>query len=160
MKKIPLTRGKFALVDSDDYEKVTQYTWRCTVYGYAVAYMGGGRKAPKYQPMHRFLLDAPRGVQVDHINGNPLDNRRSNIRLCTAAQNSQNTRKRKGTSSRFKGVYWHKAASKWMAYINVGGRRIYLGLYLSETAAALAYDEAAKKHFKSFAKLNFPQEAA
>jgi hypothetical protein len=100
----------------------------------------------------RFLLSAPPGVFVDHANGNPLDNRRVNIRLATPAQNLANSRKRNGHASTFKGVSLCKG--KWQARIKVAGRAVYLGTFEEEWLAADAYDEAARAHFGEFAKTN------
>jgi len=104
--------------------------------------------------MHRLILDVPDGLQVDHIDGDGLNNRRSNIRMCTAAQNRQNSRiqtMRLGipTTSRFKGV--SRNYGKWAVHIN--GK--WVGRYNDEVSAAKAYDAAARQAFGEFAKTNF-----
>jgi hypothetical protein len=108
--------------------------------------------------LHRLIMNAPKGVQVDHINGDTWDNRRCNLRLCTNTQNSRNRRKRESTSSLYKGVYWNKATGKWMAYIKVDGAQKHLGLFQDEASAARTYDIAAIESFSAFANLNFPKK--
>ncbi len=93
-------------------------------------------------------------MDVDHINGNRLDNRKCNLRLATRSQNLQNSRKRTGCSSRFKGVNWLGQNKRWRARIKVFGKEIALGCFISELEAAEAYNKAAKEHFGDFAKLN------
>jgi hypothetical protein len=94
---------------------------------------------------------------VDHINGDTLDNRRANLRVCTKSENNRNRRKLHPTTSRFKGVY--KNTKPWIALIECNGKQFVLGRFASEEEAALAYDKAAKEHFGSFARLNFPPAA-
>ncbi len=105
--------------------------------------------------MHRAILNAPKGLLVDHIDGNGLNNRKSNLRLCTFAQNAHNSRPRRNSSSRYKGVCWHKVKKKWTVSIYKGGKRTYLGYYDDEIEAALAYDRKATELFGEFAYLNF-----
>jgi hypothetical protein len=95
-------------------------------------------------------------MHVDHINGNGLDNRRANLRLCTLVENNRNTQKRRGCVSEFKGVTYRPSRNKpWLAKVCVG-KTSYSRSLATELEAALAYDEMAKKHFGEFAKLNFP----
>lgn len=155
MKTIPLTRGKVALVDDEDYEDIAADTWHCNNSGYAV------RNRPRSdqktfgckEHMHRRImgLDAKDSREVDHINGNPLDNRRANLRVCTHAENTRNQIPRKGNASGLKGVYWHKETGKWRALIKAGGRSVSLGLFKTKEQAHQAYCEAAKKYFGEFA---------
>lgn len=158
-KKISLTRGKYAIVDNKDYEDLSQFSWwanKCGRKWRAVrSYRKDGKCKKEY--MHRrilswqiWLLRNHFKCEVDHINGNPLDNRKSNLRLCTHRQNIQN---RCGNhirkSSKYKGVCRHKG--KWMARICDN----YLGRFKSEKDAALAYDAAAEKLYSKFAYTNF-----
>ncbi len=96
------------------------------------------------------------GLCVDHINGDPLDNRRSNLRVCTHAQNLQNKRKAKHGRALFKGLAWRADIQKWQVSVARGGKRYHLGFFLDQGAAARAYDKKALELFGEFAKLNFP----
>jgi len=104
--------------------------------------------------MHRAILNAPPRMDVDHINGNGLNNTRENLRLCTRSQNMMNQRLKGGTS-RFRGVSWLKGGAKWHAQVRANGKRLHLGLFTDETEAAMAYDAAARELFGDFARLNF-----
>ena len=94
---------------------------------------------------------------TDHRNGNGLDNRRANLRICTLSENRMSSRKREGCSSQYKGIAWDKYRQKWQAYINVDGKRQHLGRFEDEREAARAYDQAAKKRFGNFARLNLEE---
>jgi hypothetical protein len=104
--------------------------------------------------MHRLIMNAPTDRQVDHVNGDRLDNRRANLRLATQRENSANTRKRSSNKSGVKGVVWDKARKKWAAYIKVNYRSIGLGRFDTIDAAAEAYATAARKHFGAFARIS------
>lgn len=105
--------------------------------------------------LHRMVMNAPYGVQVDHINGDTLDNRRCNLRLCSHAENQHNKNSQAGTS-KYKGVYLYKRDKKWRAMIAKNKKNIHLGYFNDEIQAAHAYDEAARQLFGEFARLNFP----
>ena len=165
VKKIKLTQGKYALVDDEDYPKVSKYKW-CAYYNphtksyYAIRNTKINEKWTS-QRMHRFILGVTDpNIQVDHIiSGNTLDNRKSNLRVVTHNQNMWNQRKPKlyagkPTSSIYKGVSWNKKAKKWKAEIKVNNKYFYLGLYKNEKDAALAYNKAARKYFGKYALLN------
>lgn len=163
-RQIPLSKGKVALVDDEDYERVNQYRWCFTDVGYAVGYAGGdwsGGKQPRHISMHRFILDAPPHLKVDHINGNGLDNRRANLRYATTSQNAQNKRGRKSGTSRYKGVYWDKQRNRWRAVVILNGKHHHGGDHRIEEDAARAYDRLALKLFGEYARFNLghPQEA-
>jgi len=104
--------------------------------------------------MHRLILKAQKGQQVDHINGNGLDNRKDNLRFCTSSQNYQNSRKRKNCSSKYKGVWWHKQSKKWQTGIVLNYKNYHLGYFTNEIEAAKAYDLTAAEFFGEFARLN------
>lgn len=161
MKTIELTQGKSAIVDDADYEWISAHRWYFVDsgkhgYGHAARQVrvdsGGWRQVR----MHREIVGAKAGEQVDHINGDPLDNRRSNLRICNNAQNRANMHRKRRSSSRYKGVHWHKRDRRWVATITINGQRIALGSYTDEEEAARAYDRAAPEVFGEFARTNFP----
>lgn len=159
--KIPLNSRKYpelhALIDEADYELVSQYRWRAHSAGSGLYYAIQG--ARDTNSMHRLIMSPPDNMQVDHINGDGLDNRRSNLRIATSSQNHAN-RKRllRVKSSVYRGVTWHKAAGKWQAAIKANQAFHYLGVYESEEDAARAYDRAAMIYFGEFANTNFTTE--
>lgn len=163
MKEIPLSNGGVALVDDEDYEALSRWTWRRDYKGYARrTYYGGyyladGKKKVRTMTMHRQIMGNERGVQYDHINGNKLDCRKSNLRRATNQQNLWNTRRTRG-SSRFKGVMWRASRSKWRVKVKQGDRYLELGEFRNEEIAAMAYDDAVRKLRGEFARLNFPRE--
>lgn len=164
MKEIALTKGMTALVDDEDFEWLNQNKWYANDAGrhvYAARHLWDhATKKKRRLYMHRAILDAPAHLQADHINHNGLDNRRANLRLCTMAQNQANSRKRRShTSSRFKGVSWHKATRNWRAAIKIGRHSKTLGYFEDEVEAAHVYDVRAREAFGEFAKLNFELEA-
>lgn len=141
-------------IDDEDYAIIEGYTWYTDKNGYAVAH-DEQHPSRKIVKMHRLLMNPGIGQEVDHKNGIPLDNRRSNLRLCSHSQNGKNKRSSKG-SSRFKGVSLHKRINKWMASITMNYKKIHLGYFETEEQAAKSYDLKAKELFGEFANLNFP----
>lgn len=162
MKRIPLSQGKFALVDDEDFEFLSQWKWGLdrSGSGYASrnAYLGGGRKNPKRQTirMHRLILGLP--GDVDHIDGDGLNNQKSNLRPCGARQNAQNRRVYSNNSSGYKGVCFNTRDNKYQANIRVDGRLKFLGYFKDAAGAATAYNEAANKYFGEFARPNIIKE--
>jgi len=153
-KLIPLSQGKFAIVDPEDFDELSQYKWTAAKSPntfYAVR-SDHGRQIR----MHRLITNAPKGLVVDHINHNGLDNRKSNLRLCTRSENARNQRPQTNRSSKYKGVCWHKNQKKWLARVYSNGVTYHLGSFKSQIAAAKAYDKKAKQLFGKFACLNFP----
>lgn len=157
-KKIALSNGMSILVDESDFEKLNKYKWHvhvrkssCGNTYYAVSKIGG-----KSVSAHRMILNPPNGFVVDHVNGNGLDNRRSNLRFATHGQNIANSFKAIGRTSKFKGVHLNKESNKWFAQISVNGKTKNVGIFKHEISAALAYDVEAIKQYGKFAKVNFP----
>ena len=155
MKKILLSRqgknkGKyFAIVDDVDFDYLNQWKW-CFHSNYAA-----GRKQGKYTAMHTLIMNTPRGREVDHINGNGLDNRQENLRIVNRGQNRMNCKKSKNNNSGYKGVGWFEKAKKWRAQIQFNKKRIHLGVFNNPMKAAKFYDKKAKELFGEYAKLNF-----
>ena len=152
MREIPLTQGKIALIDDEDYELISQYKWCAhqTFSGHWYAKAKGGKIS-----MHRLLMGAKKGEQIDHVDGKGLDNRRANLRFATQMQNNGNMKKQTGTSSQYKGVAWDKSRSKWIVHIHRGNKQFFLGRFENEEDAARVYDAAAKEYFGEFAYTNF-----
>lgn len=160
-KEIQLTKGYVAIVDDDLYPLLARYKWRA--HGpdrYGNVYASRTEKKRKVF-MHRQILgisDEPTSVMCDHINGDTLDNRRSNLRLATGAQNSRNRKLQTNNSSGFKGVSWNEHSRRWRAQICVNRKRMVLGHFDDPKEAARAYNVAAKKHHREFACLNDVEE--
>lgn len=145
MKSIKLTQGKVAIVDDLDFDQLSQHKW------YALR---NGRRwyAARVVLMHQEL----NGPRSDHRDGDGLNNVRSNLRSATRRQNAQGfQRKKKGCSSKYRGVSWNAATEKWRVVITVDGTQLYLGTYKDEEEAARTYDAAARQHFGEFASPNF-----
>lgn len=160
MKAIPLGRWRCALVDNNDYGIASVNHWhphkgRSTYYASRLKYTNG---KPKRVYLHRELLGItdPK-VQVDHEDGNGLNCQRENLRVASNSQNHQGKMTRPAHfKSRFRGVYWHKQNQNWCAQIKTAKKKIHLGSYTNENAAAIAYDIAARELFGDFAQLNKP----
>lgn len=157
--EIVLRRSPFivALIDDADLPTVSGHFWRAELREGRTPYAITNRPGTKngILKMHRLLMNAPDGVLVDHINGNGLDNRRENLRLCDHLGNSRNAKAIVG-SSRFKGVHFNACNGRWEARIRQNGRQKCLGYYDSEEEAARVYDAAAAIEFGEFARFNFP----
>jgi len=154
--EIKLTQGKVALVDDKDYEQLNQWKWHYDRYAIRAEYVGkiDGKEKNRKILMHRLIMDTPEGMHTDHINGNKLDNRRGNLRVCTNAQNQQN-RKTVSGKSKYKGVSWRGGGyNRWFAMIKVDREPKCLGYFDTEEQAAIAYNEAAQEYFGEFANLN------
>jgi hypothetical protein len=157
--KLILTDGSFALVDTEDYARLCKYRWKKCGNGTGKAYVlrsTGGKKIR----LHREIMGASKGQIVDHINGDPLDNRKANLRFADAYDNARNRAKCKRfkgrpTSSRYKGVYWDKSHGKYRAEITCWGKRHRLGRFPDPKDAARTYDLKAMELFGEFAWTNF-----
>jgi len=152
---IPLTKGKVAIVDAADYDWLSLLTWSTSQKASGVYACRHVKRKNIY--MHRVITNAPAGKVVDHIDHNGLNNRRCNLRICSAADNSRNSRaKGIGRSSVYKGVSWNKRKGKWSASIKYKRKFYHIGYFDNQIDAAKAYDKMALKLFKKFAYLNFP----
>ena len=156
---IALTKGKFAIVDAADYEWLSQRKWSASPGGKTwYARCSGHKPDGKWTTvaMHRLILGVESGVRVYHKNGNGLDNRRDNLRIATQQQNQFNRGLQITNTSGYKGVSWDKARGKWRVSFVVDKRLQFGGYFDNPEEAARAYDEAARKHYGEFARLNFP----
>ena len=159
--KLNLSQGKVTKIDASRYDELIKYKWHVNLkngkwYAQRSKHikLGSKRYTSKTIYLHRELLNAPKGVRVDHINGDTLDNRLENLRLCTQQENTRNTKSRKGSSSKYLGVHLHKQSGKYRAQIKLDGGKKSLGLHSTPEEAALAYNEAALRYFGEFANLN------
>jgi len=152
--QIKLPAGDTVLVDAEDLEMLSRWRWSLAGLGYARAYNGGGRLARRFVYMHRLLMLPDPSQEVDHVNGDKLDNRRANLRLCTRAENQHNRIAQANNTSGFKGVHWCSGKSKWRAVIKKDGQSYYLGRFANVYEAALVYGEAAKELHGEYARTN------
>lgn len=165
MKTIPLSQGKMALVDDEDFENLNQFKWVANeIGGTFYAQRNGPRLNGKKTIilMHRYLLNFLSGQDTDHRNHNGLDNQRENLRLCTHAENLRNRKLNKNNITGFKGVYYSIGKYKTKEYryiracIKFNSKTVHLGTFSNLESAAHAYDIKAKELFSEFALLNFP----
>ena len=164
MKEIPLTQGKIALVDDVDYEQLAKHRWYSNKREYPNSSRWYAQRNAKHTDavngrkivyMHQAIMGVKNNLEIDHINGDGLDNRRANLRFCSHSENMANQRKTRG-SSIYKGVSWHKAARKWSAKIKQSGHKMHIGYFDAEEEAARAYDARASELYGEHASLNFP----
>lgn len=158
---LPLSRGLWAVVDVEDFERCAAFKWSATSArarghsAYAVRTDGNSRIGQRGVKLHRFVVGAVSGELVDHRNGDGLDNRRANLRKCTAAENNCNRVRARG-ASKFHGVIWDQSRRQWQARVSFKGRTFNGGRFSDEIAAARARDALAKDLQGPFARLNFP----
>jgi len=154
-RRIPLTRGLFAIIDATDYQRIAAHKWyanKCGSRFYARRSTPRTRLCPRKKvPMHRDILNFPL-ERIDHSNRNTLDNRRCNLRLATSSQDSANRRRATNNRSGIKGVCYEQRKRRWRALIQCLGRRHHLGYFSDLADAARAYQQAAKEFFKEFAR--------
>ena len=159
MKEIQLTQGKVALVDDEDYEYLNQWKWYANEWKrgklYAVRNVRKNKQYIGYESMHRLLSsNKDKKLVTDHINGNTLDNRKSNLRICTISENTKNRQIQKNNKSGFKGVRYNEKLNKYRAEIYSNRKYYNLGYYIDPKDAAIAYNAAAIKYHGKFANLN------
>lgn len=156
--ELPLTTGGFTLIDPEDYEWAKDWKWFLNNTGYVCR-----TQHPEHRAvfLHRLIDKTPEGLKTDHINGNPKDNRRCNLRHVNWHQSAWNTSQHGKHSSQFKGVHLIRRPGrnpKWCSQITVNGEVRSLGYFVDEKEAARAYDRAAKRFFGEYARLNLPDE--
>lgn len=153
---LQLPRNHRTLLDAKWFEMLHLLDWsldasKGRLYAFRIVNVNGQRVR---ESMHRVIMDAQQGEEIDHINGDGLDNRESNLRFCTHQENGRNTKKYRNSTSIYKGVSWHQSSGRWQVQIKVDGRQNYLGIFPTQDAAALVYNEAAIRLFGRFANLN------
>lgn len=153
MKEIKLTKGMVALVDDEDFERVSEFKWfpktsKRSYYAMANYRLGKNKRTTLH--LHRFIMNNPKGLQVDHINHDGLDNRKENLRACSKKDNIRNQVIRSNNKSGFKGVFFHSQNKNWIAKI----RNKHIGVFQDKVSAAHAYNIEASKLFGNFAYLN------
>lgn len=152
--QVPNTNeNKEVIVDSEDYNELIKYKWfynkKSKYHGYIAAIINGKRVY-----LHNFLMKPSIGYVVDHINGNILDNRRCNLRICTQKENIKNQKIRRNNTSGYKGVHFNKKLKKWCARYSLNNKRKHIGYYNTPKEAAIAYNEKTLEHYGEFARLN------
>ncbi len=150
MKIIQLTQNKVAIVDDEDYEELNKFNWTYIKSTYTYYASRNDYKNNKVVGMHRVVMNCPKGMEIDHINGDGFDNRKSNLRICTRSQNNYNNRIRKNNTSGIKGVWWNKRNKKWCVGIRIRYKNKHLGSFSDINDAKLAYEKAAKLYFGEF----------
>ena len=156
-KLIPLTRNRFAIVDAEDFDYLNQWKWH-SIRRKKLCHVArnirksNGKRSKIY--LHQVILEKREGMETDHINGDGLDNRKSNLRLVTRGQNMMNRALSKNNKSGYKGVSWINKDKVWYSNIRVNRKTISLGHFGCKKRAALAYNVAAKEYFGEFARLN------
>lgn len=165
MKEIPLTQGKVAVVDNEDYEFLMQWKWcaqknsNSDTLFYALTRTIKALKRTTMR-MHRLIakrMGIPEKYKIDHKDGTGLNNVRSNLRIGNGTQNAANRKKQKNNTSGYRGVYWYKPSKKWQVRLRFNKRLLHFGYFTNKKIAARVYDTAATKYFGAFARLNFPR---
>jgi hypothetical protein len=149
---VPLPHGREAIIDAEDAELVGKYNWSLYSKGYAATSVRAANGKKKTLSLHRLVMNPPDGMDIDHIHGETLDNRKSQLRFATHSQNEHNKGAPATNTSGFKGVNWSKRNKKWRAQIRSNSKSIHLGLFHSPEAAHAAYCEAAKRLHGEFAR--------
>jgi hypothetical protein len=155
MQLIPISNGQFAKVDDEDFDLVKDYHWHMDGAGYARTNVWRNNRKDSAPRMHRLIIsDVETSLHIDHVNGDKLDNRRSNLRVTTCSQNLMNRGPQSNNLSGYKGVVFDRARNKWRAEICVNRKRKYLGRYDTPEEAAVAYNAASIKYHGEFGYVN------
>lgn len=154
MKRIELTQGHVAVVDAEDFEELNKYNWQARVQTYTGLFRAKRSENKKEIDMAREIMNCPPGLEVDHINGDLLDNRRCNLRICTHGENMRNRRLQRNNTSGYRGVHYFKRDGRYVAYIYLNGQKIHIGSYKTGIDAAMAYNAHARDLHGEFARLN------
>ena len=157
MKEIQLTQGKVALVDDEDYEYLNKFKWNAYECGntfYARRSITVSKNKQTVIYMHRFIMKPNKAMVIDHLDGNPLNNQKNNLRICTHAENMRNRKKNVNNKSGYKGVSLDKNLNKFRCKLYMNGKTIQIGYFINPIDAARAYNEAALKYHGEFANLN------
>ena len=159
MKEIQLTKGKIALVDDEDFDRINNYKWQSHLrFNYYYASRKSSRLLGKRKTiyMHREILNInDPNIHIDHISHDGLNNQKSNLRICTSSQNHANQKKHTNCSSIFKGVHWNTKKKRWISVLFMDRKVVHYKTFKCELLAGLSYDDAIKKHHGSFACTNF-----
>jgi len=154
MKRIKLTRGKFTLVDDNDFKYLNKWKWYCSSRGYAMRDIKAEGEKRMAILMHRLITNAPTGTVIDHINGDKLDNRRNNLMVVTQHENGVNRKVlNKNNTSGYRGVSWFPQRNKWVAKIMVNYRNKHLGIFSNIEKAILIRKEAEEKYFPYLSRI-------
>lgn len=157
MKEIQLTQGKVALVDDDMYDYLMQWKWfanNIKGYFYAGRNITSSKCKQSRISMHRLIMKPDKGMIIDHLDGDALNNQKNNLRICNHSENMRNRKLGKNNTSGYKGVSYQKRDNNWRSYIKFNNKTINIGTYTNPIDAARAYNEAAIKYHGKFAKLN------
>lgn len=155
MREILLSKGRKAIIDDQDYEKVSEYNWYVQENKTGIIYAkANDRKNGTTLFMHRLILNIPKGTIIDHVDGDGCNNTRTNLRVCTKQQNAFHSKKMRGCYSKFKGVSIDSNGKCWRSFIKVDGKYKHLGNFKTELEAAQEYNKAAKKYHGDYAWLN------
>lgn len=159
MSKIELTQGLYSVIDKEDLKRISNHSWCIQKNGKQGKIYAASRINKKLILLHRFILNiTDRKVAVDHINGNTLDNRKENLRICSWSENLRNSNKHKDSKSLYKGIFYNKLNKNWRSRIFKDGKSYEIGSFKTDIEAAQAYDSKAIELFGKFAKLNFNKD--
>ena len=151
MREIQLTQGRITFVDDDDFEDLNKNTWGVTKGAVDRVIWDSGNR--RHEVMSRRIMKCPPDRVVDHIDGNPLNNQRSNLRICIPSENQRNRRMPSINTSGFKGVTWHKQCQKWQSQIGHYNKNYHLGLFDTKEEAYEAYKRKSKELHGEYAKI-------